>query len=199
MDWPLPESECYSIIWWVVNRMAYQREDRDELFQVGAVALMSCLRLYREQEGKFSTYLFAAVKFGIINYRIRERRTKIRTITFSQPYPAPPRKAVIVTKLFSELSEEFIRARAPTFARETRDDTRELCEVLTELRKCLCSREDKIIDRRHGGGLKNDVSLEQVAIEMGVSKERIRQIEARALRKLKRPENLKRLESFRPS
>jgi len=71
---------------------------------------------------------------------------------------------------------------------------------LTEqMRKVLCSlgtREEKVLRMRFGIGEKSDHTLEEVGQEFKVTRERIRQIEAKALRKLRHPSRSKKLKTF---
>jgi len=60
----------------------------------------------------------------------------------------------------------------------------------------LTEREEKVLRMRFGIGIKSDHTLEEVGQEFGVTRERIRQIEAKALRKLRHPSRSKRLKSF---
>jgi RNA polymerase sigma factor (sigma-70 family) len=60
----------------------------------------------------------------------------------------------------------------------------------------LTPREEKVIRMRFGIGEPTDCTLEEVATEFGVSRERIRQIEAKAIRKLRHPERASRLRDF---
>ena len=50
---------------------------------------------------------------------------------------------------------------------------------------------------RFGVGMNTDHTLEEVGLQFSVTRERIRQIEAKALRKLKHPSRSKQLKSFR--
>lgn len=65
-----------------------------------------------------------------------------------------------------------------------------------ELLKTLSPREEKVIRLRFGIGEKEAHTLEEVGNKFGVTKERIRQIENMALRKLKHPNRLKLLKNF---
>ena len=74
----------------------------------------------------------------------------------------------------------------------------ELKIVVTALLGTLKPREERVLRKRFGIGLPTDYALEEVGQELSVTVERIRQIEAKALRKLKSPSRLsvKKLHSF---
>ena len=69
------------------------------------------------------------------------------------------------------------------------DQTRKVLSTLTP-------REEKVLRMRFGIGGKSDHTLEEVGQDFNVTRERIRQIEAKALRKLRHPSRAKQLESF---
>jgi RNA polymerase primary sigma factor len=71
-----------------------------------------------------------------------------------------------------------------------------LKEEIDKVLSTLTPREEKVIRMRLGIGEKTDYTLEEVGDAFGLTRERIRQIEAKALRKLKHPARRKRLESF---
>jgi RNA polymerase primary sigma factor len=71
-----------------------------------------------------------------------------------------------------------------------------LRRVTTETLACLTPREEHIVRMRFGIGLTNDHTLEEVGKRFSVTRERIRQIEAKALRKLAHPSRSRRLRSF---
>ena len=74
--------------------------------------------------------------------------------------------------------------------------TAELKKVVTEVLSTLKPREERVLRKRFGIGLAKDYTLEEVGQEFCVGSERIRQIEAKALRKLKHPSKSEKLLSF---
>jgi len=71
-----------------------------------------------------------------------------------------------------------------------------LREQIEEALKSLTEREAKVLKMRFGLGDGNEHTLEEVGQQFKVTRERIRQIEAKALRKLKHPSRSKKLRSF---
>jgi len=71
-----------------------------------------------------------------------------------------------------------------------------LAEQTRKVLKTLTPREEKVLRMRFGIGEKSDHTLEEVGQDFEVTRERIRQIEAKALRKLRHPSRSKLLKSF---
>src|SRR5262252_3214879 len=71
-----------------------------------------------------------------------------------------------------------------------------LRETTTRVLASLSAREERIVRMRFGIGMNTDHTLEEVGQQFSVTRERIRQIEAKALRKLKHPSRSKVLRSF---
>ncbi len=71
-----------------------------------------------------------------------------------------------------------------------------LAEQTRKVLATLTPREEKVLRMRFGIGEKSDHTLEEVGQDFEVTRERIRQIEAKALRKLRHPSRSKRLRSF---
>ena len=69
-------------------------------------------------------------------------------------------------------------------------------EVFDEVLNSLTEREGKVLRMRFGIGLSSDQTLEEVGKQFDVTRERIRQIEAKALRKLRHPSRADKLKSF---
>jgi RNA polymerase primary sigma factor len=72
----------------------------------------------------------------------------------------------------------------------------DLRETTTRVLASLTPREERIVRMRFGIGMNSDHTLEEVGQQFSVTRERIRQIEAKALRKLKHPSRSRELRSF---
>ena len=71
-----------------------------------------------------------------------------------------------------------------------------LRESTTRVLATLTPREERVLRMRFGIGMNTDHTLEEVGQQFSVTRERIRQIEAKALRKLKHPSRSRMLRSF---
>jgi len=71
-----------------------------------------------------------------------------------------------------------------------------LKESLEEVFSTLTDRESRVLKLRFGINGSKPMTLEEVGREFGVTRERIRQIEAKALRKLKHPSRRKKLQDY---
>jgi RNA polymerase primary sigma factor len=71
-----------------------------------------------------------------------------------------------------------------------------LKEQTAKVLQSLAPREEMVLRKRFGIGLHSEYTLEEVGQDFEVTRERIRQIEAKALRKLRHPSRSKRLKSF---
>ena len=71
-----------------------------------------------------------------------------------------------------------------------------LSDQTSKVLATLTPREERVLRMRFGIGEKSDHTLEEVGQDFAVTRERIRQIEAKALRKLRHPSRAKRLKSF---
>lgn len=71
-----------------------------------------------------------------------------------------------------------------------------LKETTTRILASLTPREERVLRMRFGIGMNSDHTLEEVGQQFAVTRERIRQIEAKALRKLKHPSRSRKLRSF---
>ena len=71
-----------------------------------------------------------------------------------------------------------------------------LRDTTTRVLASLTPREERVLRMRFGIGMNTDHTLEEVGQQFSVTRERIRQIEAKALRKLKQPNRSRELRSF---
>ncbi len=90
---------------------------------------------------------------------------------------------------------DFIEDKTTVLPLEAAINT-DLEEQTGKVLSTLTEREEKVLRMRFGIGIKSDHTLEEVGQEFGVTRERIRQIEAKALRKLRHPSRSKRLKTF---
>ena len=72
----------------------------------------------------------------------------------------------------------------------------DLTDQTSRLLATLTPREERLLRLRFGIGVNSGQTLEEIGNEFGVTRERIRQIEARALRKLRHPSRAERMRSF---
>ncbi len=72
----------------------------------------------------------------------------------------------------------------------------DLRKVTSRMLETLTPREERILRLRYGIGVSTEHTLEEVGREFQVTRERIRQIEAKALRKLQHPSRSRRIKSF---
>jgi RNA polymerase primary sigma factor len=71
-----------------------------------------------------------------------------------------------------------------------------LRDTTTSILSSLTPREERVLRMRFGIGMNSDHTLEEVGQQFSVTRERIRQIEAKALRKLKHPTRARKLKTF---
>ena len=90
---------------------------------------------------------------------------------------------------------DFIEDRNAVLPEDAAIDSK-MRETVTRVLASLTPREERVLRMRFGIGMNTDHSLKQVGQQFSVTRERIRQIEAKALRKLKHPSRLRKFRSF---
>jgi len=147
-----------------------------ELVSDGNMSLMRAVEKFDYARGnKFSTYASWAVMKNFARTIPDEHRYQDRFRT-SQ------------AEMFTATQD----ARSDQFELEAAQSQREA--KVAKILACLDEREQQIIVRRFGLQHGEELTLKQVGVEMGVTKERIRQIEARALGKLRKAAEEERIE-----
>ena len=139
-----------------------------ELVSDGNMSLMRAVEKFDYARGnKFSTYASWAIMKNFARTIPDEHRLHDRFRT-SQ------------AEMFASTEDD----RADPFELEAAQTQREA--KVAKILECLDEREQKIIVRRFGLRHGEELTLKEVGVEMGVTKERVRQIEARALSKLRK-------------
>ena len=201
---------------------SHRQQDRDDLVNYGVFGLIYALEYWDWKLGfEFATYAVPCIKGAML--RGDEKLTKSFTPVHNRKYYGslkghyvdPVTSLEEALKQMSERSiyqatwgsargvgrwnaggvrEDHLHSPLPTpFDCSTKSNLeRQIRKVLTT----LTPREEKVLRMRFGIGEKSDHTLEEVGDDFEVHRERIRQIEAKALRKLRHPARAKRLRAF---
>lgn len=173
----------------IASKYKGQSIEFDDLCQIGNIGLVRALQLYDYEKysmGAFSTYVGRAIE-NKIQRELNINNKHSEVLSFDDP--------VFRNKDDDELTlEKYIGTEKEEVYDEVISSIQS--DVIKTALSCLTSREQQIIVLRYGLEDDNVRTLDEIAELLEVSRERIRQIEEVAIRKLRHPRNTRKLKDF---
>lgn len=178
--------------WWIRQAITRAIADQSRTIRV-PVHMVETLnkinkikRIFVQQNGREPTYAELAKELNLDEKKIKNI-IKISKEPISLETPVGDSEDAFI-KDFIENEKEF--SPADTVANT------DLKKRVREVLKTLTPREEKVLKMRFGIDVASEHTLEEVGKDFSVTRERIRQIEVKALRKLRHPSRSKKLQSF---
>lgn len=178
--------------WWIKQAISRAIADQSRTIRV-PVHMVETLnkinkikRSFLQEQGREPTYAELSKELNLDEKKIKNI-IKISREPISLQTPVGDGEDALIQD-FIENENEF----SPS---ETVENT-DLKERVREVLKTLAPREEKVLKMRFGIDVASEYTLEEVGKDFSVTRERIRQIEVKALRKLRHPSRSKRLLSF---
>lgn len=183
--------------WWIRQGIQRAITDKSTLIRVpvhmydfGSKVGNTKRALFSEL-GREPTDLEIAARMGAPEKKVRRSNEAFRLGPVSLDLPSPDEKGTLGDSI--PCNDDI----GDSTGRPLKDAaTKALGEVTAQALATLSPKEEVILRMRFGIGDGNDRTLEEVGLEFGVTRERIRQIEAKAIAKLRRHKRSKRLASF---
>lgn len=178
--------------WWIRQAITRAIADQSRTIRV-PVHMVETLnkinkikRTFVQEHGREPTHAELAKELNIDEKKIKNI-IKISKEPISLETPVGDSEDAFI-KDFIENEDEFSPADTVS--------SNDLKERVREVLKTLTPREEKVLKMRFGIDVASEHTLEEVGKDFSVTRERIRQIEVKALRKLRHPSRSKKLESF---
>ena len=178
--------------WWIRQAITRAIADQSRTIRV-PVHMVETLnkinkikRTFIQEHGREPTHAELAKELNIDEKKIKNI-IKISKEPISLETPVGDSEDAFI-KDFIENEDEFSPADTVS--------SNDLKERVREVLKTLTPREEKVLKMRFGIDVASEHTLEEVGKDFSVTRERIRQIEVKALRKLRHPSRSKKLESF---
>ncbi len=179
--------------WWIRQSITRGIADQARLIRFPVHMVERLQKVWRTRDslvmdGKSPSVHVLSLATGFTNEQVREaiRLGRFEPLSLDQPV-GPAGEATLGDLL--DLQDERLNPTHGVEYRQLQEQLRLILDTLTE-------REAGVIQLRHGLGTGEEMTLEQIASVYGVTRERIRQIEAKTIAKLRHPSRSKILEAY---
>ena len=168
----------------ILKKYNNRTDNMDDLFQVGCIGLIKAIEKFDPSKNvKFISYAIWWVKNGIQEF-IKKRQIIIHIEREEETLNGD-----ISTSYISDDEDESVTRKDTMFSNDSDSDSQEISKnqkkVVYELLKNLSERERYIIECYYGIGGKREMNLEEIGKKLNLTKERVRQIKATSLSKLR--------------